>query len=147
MHVKLGHLRQVALPYTDMARALNFYRDQLELDFIAKYDPPGLIFFKLGATRLLLERAESLDQLRLSEQARANGAIGSVLYFETEAIHQTYEVLLGRGIRFDSPPQLLHQDDAGVFGPRGGEEWMAFFKDPDGNVLALAARNAAHPPR
>ena len=28
----------------------------------------------------------------------------------------------------------------GVFGPPGTEEWMAFFRDPDGNALALASR-------
>ena len=143
MAIKLDHLRQVALPYTDLSRSLAFYRDQLELEFLAKYDPPGLLFFKLGDSRLLLERARSLDHVRLVEQARSSGASTSVLYFEVADIQRAYSALGARGVRFDAPPHLIHRDDAGAFGPRGGEEWMAFFKDPDGNQLALAARVAA----
>ena len=37
---------------------------------------------------------------------------------------------------------LIHRDDDGVFGPPGTEEWMALFRDPDGNALALASRIA-----
>jgi methylmalonyl-CoA/ethylmalonyl-CoA epimerase len=43
-------------------------------------------------------------------------------------------------VEFDSAPHLIYRDGDGTFGPVGGEEWMAFFKDPDGNVLALASR-------
>jgi hypothetical protein len=35
---------------------------------------------------------------------------------------------------------MIFPDDAGVFGAKGEEEWMAFFKDPAGNVLGLASR-------
>jgi hypothetical protein len=35
---------------------------------------------------------------------------------------------------------LIHKDDAGTFGAPGESEWMAFFRDPSGNMLALAAR-------
>jgi methylmalonyl-CoA/ethylmalonyl-CoA epimerase len=140
MHVKLGHLRQIALPYTDTARSLSFYRDQLELEFLARYDPPGLLFFRLGETRLLLDRARSLDHVRLLEQARTSGASASVLYFAVADIHAAHAALAERGVRFDSPPHLIHRDDAGTLGPRGGQEWMAFFRDPDGNALALSSR-------
>ena len=34
----------------------------------------------------------------------------------------------------------IDRDDDGAFGERGATEWMAFFRDPDGNVLALASR-------
>jgi catechol 2,3-dioxygenase-like lactoylglutathione lyase family enzyme len=39
----------------------------------------------------------------------------------------------------------LYLETAGDFGPPGDEEWMAFFRDPDGNVLALASRGAGRP--
>ena len=35
---------------------------------------------------------------------------------------------------------MIHRDDAGRFGKKGTEEWMAFFKDPSGNILALVSR-------
>jgi hypothetical protein len=35
--------------------------------------------------------------------------------------------------------------EKGTSAAAGGEEWMAFFKDPDGSVLALALRIAPQP--
>ncbi len=131
MEVKLGRLRQIALPSSDLARSVRFYRDALGADFIAAYDPPGLAFFRLGQTRLLLEHAST------------PGASAAVMYFEVSDIHDAYSTLQARGVEFDSGPHLIYRDETGTFGPAGGEEWMAFFKDPDGNTLALAARVAA----
>jgi hypothetical protein len=31
-------------------------------------------------------------------------------------------------------------DEGGVFGPPGGEEWMAFFRDSEGNLVGLSSR-------
>jgi methylmalonyl-CoA/ethylmalonyl-CoA epimerase len=101
------------------------------MEFIAQYDPPGLAFFRLGPTRLLLEH---------SATARASEA---VLYFEVPDIDAAYASLTANGVKFDSAPHLIFRDEKGTFGVAGGEEWMAFFKDPDGNVLALASRVAA----
>jgi catechol 2,3-dioxygenase-like lactoylglutathione lyase family enzyme len=63
-----------------------------------------------------------------------------VLYFEVADIDQVYATLKERGIEFLSAPHLIFPDEKGTFGPAGEEEWMAFFRDPDGNVLALSAR-------
>ena len=70
-------------------------------------------------------------------------AVGAVLYFEVADIGAAHDELTDRGVAFDSAPHLIFRDDAGTFGAPGGEEWMAFFKDPDGNVLALASRTSA----
>jgi len=35
-----------------------------------------------------------------------------------------------RGVTFDDQPHVVHRD-------AGYDLWMAFFRDPDGNVLAL----------
>ncbi|MGH9009771.1 MAG: VOC family protein [Acidimicrobiia bacterium] len=29
-----------------------------------------------------------------------------------------------------------------LFGPPGGEEWMAFFRDSEGNLVGLSSRQA-----
>ncbi|MBW3614764.1 MAG: VOC family protein [Actinobacteria bacterium] len=49
--------------------------------------------------------------------------------------------------RFD-PPGLAFFDMAGVFGAMGEEEWMAFCRDPDGNLVGVASRRpSVSPPR
>ena len=50
-----GRLHQVAQHVDDLDRAVAFYRDTLGLPLVATFDPPGLAFFDLGGTRLLLE--------------------------------------------------------------------------------------------
>ena len=42
-----------------------------------------------------------------------------------------------------SMPELVHIDTAGQFGPAGENEWMAFLKDPAGNMIGLVERRAA----
>jgi methylmalonyl-CoA/ethylmalonyl-CoA epimerase len=93
---------------------------------IATFDPPGLAFFDLGATRLLVEKGEP------------GGT--HVLYFDVDDIVAGAERLKARGVALDAEPHVIFADDAGQFGPAGDEEWMAFFRDPSGNVLALHAR-------
>jgi catechol 2,3-dioxygenase-like lactoylglutathione lyase family enzyme len=79
-----------------------------------------------------------LRQIALPSTNLAKAA-DAVLYFEVANIDEAYTALQTRGIAFDSSPHLIHRDDTGTFGPAGTEEWMAFFKDPDGNILALAS--------
>jgi len=34
---------------------------------------------------------------------------------------------------------MVHRDTEGVFGQPGAETWMGFFRDPDGNLLAITS--------
>jgi methylmalonyl-CoA/ethylmalonyl-CoA epimerase len=120
-------LHQVAQRTTDLDRSIAFYRDVLGLRFIAGFDPPGLAFFDLGTTRLLLEA----------------DAPSAILYLGVPDIGAAHECLDARGVVFDGAPHLLHRDDAGQFGNAGEEEWIAFFRDPDDNVVALIERRSA----
>jgi methylmalonyl-CoA/ethylmalonyl-CoA epimerase len=122
--VSLTAIHQISVYSSDLDRSIEFYRDKLGAQFIAKFDPPGLAFFRFGETRLLLEK---------------NGR-PATLYFRVDNIAQSAEALRARGIRFDADPRMIHRDERGLFGPAGAEEWMAFFRDPDGNVLAIAAQ-------
>jgi catechol 2,3-dioxygenase-like lactoylglutathione lyase family enzyme len=47
-------LHQVAQKADDLDASVAFYRDVLGLRLIARFDPPGLAFFELGGSRLLL---------------------------------------------------------------------------------------------
>jgi len=125
MGLSLSTIHQIAVHASNLDRSIAFYRDQLGARFIAKFDPPGLAFFRFGDTRLLLERA----------------APRATIYFRVHDIAESFELLRARGVPFDAEPRVVHRDDEGLFGPVGADEWMAFFHDPDGNVLAIVAQS------
>ena len=122
--MKLEHIHQIAVFAKDLDEAITFYRDILGATYITRFDPPGLVFFDFGGTRLLLERT---------------GPKASV-YFRVDDIHSAHEELKTRGIKFIADPHMIFRDENGVFGSAGEEEWMAFFSDPSDNILALASR-------
>jgi catechol 2,3-dioxygenase-like lactoylglutathione lyase family enzyme len=124
----ISSLHQVAVPSSDLARSIAFYRDGVGLRFIAQFSPPGLAFFSLGETRLLVEAGAGAKPS------------GGVLYFRVADILDAAAALKARGLAFDQEPHAIHRDDDGIFGEPGATEWMAFFRDPDGNLLALASR-------
>lgn len=133
----ISAVHQVALPSADLARSIAFYRDTLGVTLVATFDPPGLAFFQVGDVRLLIDRAGA-----------ASGGLkvgGAIVYLRVRDIDAIYAALRDRGVTFLAPPQRVHRDEAGMFGPRGHEEWMAFFRDPDGNTLALVTQRPGGP--
>ncbi len=54
----------------------------------------------------------------------------SVIYYKVSDLHAAFETLSARGVRFEAKPQLIAKLP-------DHELWMAFFRDPDGNLLAL----------
>ena len=117
-------LHQIAQRAEDLDRAVGFYRDTLGAPFIARFDPPGLAFFDLGSTRLILNR----------------GAPSALLYLEVEDVEAGSRSLAGRGVELVDEPHRIHTDEEGLFGPAGAEEWMVFFRDSERNMLALVER-------
>jgi methylmalonyl-CoA/ethylmalonyl-CoA epimerase len=124
--LQLTQLRQVAQPVKDLGRAVAFYRDVLGARLEATFNPPGLAFFDFSGVRLMLDAIP---------EAQGRGA--SPLYFKVPDIHAACAALEERGVTIDSAPHLIQRDEQGVFGTPGMETWMAFFKDPDGNVLSV----------
>jgi methylmalonyl-CoA/ethylmalonyl-CoA epimerase len=125
--MRVQGILQVGLRATDPEASVTFYRDVLGLKLVARFDPPGLTFFEAGGVRLLLER---------------NGAPG-ILYYQIPAIEAAVAELRRKGVTIDSPPHMIHRDDAGTFGAPGTEEWMAFCRDPSGNTIGLVERRPA----
>lgn len=123
--MELVGLGQVAQHVDDLDRAVAFYRDVLGLRLLSRFDPPGLAFFDLGSTRLLLE---------------AN-APASLLYLLVDDLGVAVEQLRARGVIVESEPHTIHVDDEGLFGPPGHVEQMAFVRDSEGNLVGLMARN------
>ena len=121
-------LYQLAMSVPDLDVAEAFYRDVLGARFVARFDPPGLVFFDLDGVRMLMEQGD------------AGG--NSVLYLWTDDMAARVAELEANGVRFSGAPHPIHKDEDGTFGPAGETEWMAFFEDPAGNVLALVTRKA-----
>lgn len=126
--LEIAGLHQVALATTDIDRSCEFYRETLGLKQIAVFDPPGLAFFDVGGVRLSMQRNADVKPS------------DTVLYFKVADIGRAVESLKNRSVNLEQEPQLVFKDDQGQFGEAGEEEWMAFFRDPDGNLLALVAR-------
>jgi catechol 2,3-dioxygenase-like lactoylglutathione lyase family enzyme len=125
--VQLGSIGQISRPVSDITAAVEWYRDVLGL--LHLYTFGDLAFFDCGGTRLFLSAAENPD--RVGEP--------SVLYFRVDDIQRAYDDLTARGATFETAPHLIHKHDSGV------EEWMAFFPDPDGHLLAIMSQVAPSP--
>ena len=113
----LSRIGQVRIAVRDVDRAVAFYRDTLGMPFLFQF--PGMAFFDLNGTRLMLVDPESRD---------FGGE--SVIYYRVGDIGQAHAALTERGVEFSDAPHVVYSDD-------GHELWMCFFNDPDRNVLAL----------
>ena len=118
-------LHQVAQHADDLERAAAFYTELIGEPPVATFDPPGLVFFRLGDTRLLIER----------------GAPKALIYLRVDDVRDSVERLRSDGVEIASEPHLIYTDDDGQFGLRGFEEWMAFVTDSEGNLVGLASQN------
>jgi DNA-binding CsgD family transcriptional regulator/catechol 2,3-dioxygenase-like lactoylglutathione lyase family enzyme len=117
----IQNIAQVSLYIQDVERANAFYRDALGLQYLFTFG--NLTFFDCGGVRLYLSIPE-----------QGEWRPGSVLYFRVPDIHAAHETLTARGVAFESAPHLIHRHESGM------EEWMAFFHDSEGNMLALSAQ-------
>lgn len=113
-----GQISQIARRVENLARASAFFRDTLGLTEL--YAFPGLSFFDLSGTRLMLRETGTRDE-------------ADILYFATPDISAAHATLTARGAVFTRAPHFIHKH------PDGSEEWMAFFKDDEGRDLALHA--------
>jgi predicted enzyme related to lactoylglutathione lyase len=116
----LRTLGQLSMNAKDLGRATAFYRDVLGLPFL--FEVPKMAFFDLDGIRLMLATPEN----------PAYDHPGSILYFRVPDIREAHATLSQRGAPFDTEPQMIA--DMGDH-----ELWMAFFKDSEGNQLALMA--------
>jgi len=120
----ISALGQVAIGVADLDRAIAFYRDVLGLEFLFRA-PPGLGFFDCGGVRLMLDAP-----LGASEVGGAGKA--SILYFTVGDIALAFAALEAKGAEaLRQPHKIAEMPDH--------ELWMGFFKDSEGNTLALMA--------
>ena len=117
----VGAIRQISRKVRDIGAAVAWYRDVLELPHLFTFG--SLAFFDCHGVRLMLS----------SESEGGQTAGDSVIYFSTADIQASYQLLQSRGVSFRGAPHMVHRHQS------GDEEWMAFFEDVDGQLLALAS--------
>lgn len=114
----ISQIGQINLNVKNVEKAVSFYKDILGLPLLFAMEK--MAFFNCNDVRLMLSLPEN-DQFDHP---------GSVIYFKTDSIQSTYVQFKEDGVPFiDEPHKVADMGDH--------ELWMVFFKDLDGNTLAL----------
>lgn len=116
----LMRLAQIAIHADDLNRAAAFYTTLLGAGPIGRFEPPGLLFFDLAGTRLLLERA---------------GPTG-IIYLQVDDVTAHLDSLREVATVL-SEPRLIFTHDDDALGPALTQEWQAFITDSEGNTIGL----------
>jgi methylmalonyl-CoA/ethylmalonyl-CoA epimerase len=114
----LSTIGQIALPVGDTDRSEDFYGTALGMKKLFRFGT--LVFFDCGGVRLMLE----------GSSGPVTPGRGACHYFAVPDIEAAVLELTSKGVRFDDKPHLIAKMPE-------HELWMAFFKDPDGHMLAL----------
>jgi catechol 2,3-dioxygenase-like lactoylglutathione lyase family enzyme len=109
----------------DASRARSFYQGVLGLRVVSE-DDFALVLDANGTT------------IRVTKVAEPVVAPYTVLGWEVTDLAASVLTLKQRGVAFEQYPSL-EQDDSGIWRAPGGAR-VAWFKDPDGNVLSMTQR-------
>lgn len=118
MTISLNQLGQIALTVDNVDTAEQFYTERLGLRKLYRFG--DLLFFDCAGVRLLVEKSA----------AQPFTPASSILYFRVADITVYHQQLRSRNVEFVDPPHLVAPME-------DHDLWMAFFKDPAGNLLAI----------
>jgi catechol 2,3-dioxygenase-like lactoylglutathione lyase family enzyme len=111
------------VPTTDAVRARSFYQDILGLRFIS--DDPFALVLDANGTRVRIVKLKAFTP-----------APYTILGWEVSNIHEFAENMSQKGVAFERY-ERMEQDSLGIWAAPGGAR-VAWFKDPDGNVLSIS---------
>lgn len=117
--VGISGVRQIAVIVSDLDAALTFYRDTLGLTFLFEAEP-SLAFLAADDVRLMLTVA--------TDEHPAGAS--SIVYFSVADVDTAYDTVLARGGTSERGPELTARMP-------DHELWIAFVRDPDGNLIGL----------
>lgn len=113
------------LQTTDPEKAKAFFGDVL--GFSLKGDDRFALVYDANGTTLRVGKAQQFVP-----------AQGTVLGWEVDDIYAAVRELTARGVRFEQYNlPFMKQDEHGVWNTPNGDQ-VAWFKDPDGNVLSIS---------
>jgi methylmalonyl-CoA/ethylmalonyl-CoA epimerase len=117
--VHFNMIGQIAITVGEQAKSKDFYQNTLGMKFL--FDAGNMTFFQCGDIRLMIGA---------SDQPGPRG--GTILYFKVQDIHETHALLKEHGVEFEQAPHLVAKMP-------DHDLWMAFLKDPDGNILGMTS--------
>ena len=121
----LGSSKLVGFVATrDAARAKAFYRDTLGLRLVSE-DQFAVVFDANGI------------MLRVTPVREIAPAQYTVLGWEVKDISAKAKELASAGVKFERFEAFMKQDKLGIWDAPGGAR-VAWFKDPDGNLLSIS---------
>lgn len=120
--MRFTHTHHMALLTPNFSRLCAFYRDVLNCPIRGEFPGRNIVFIDVGSTTI--ELVESAD-------AGSDPATGrwAHLAFEVADVDGTYAELSALGVPFHVLPKDFPENAPSVR--------IAFFRDPDGNVLEL----------
>ena len=124
--MRLSCIAQIGVTVRDLDRAVDFYGNTLGVPLV--FRAPKIAFFDGGGVRLMLGLPETNQ-----------GVFSSTVYFNVDDIKEAAQALKSRGVAFERDPHLVAK-------MADHDVWLAFFRDPDGNLLALLSEQRALAP-
>jgi catechol 2,3-dioxygenase-like lactoylglutathione lyase family enzyme len=111
------------VPTKDSKKAREFYEGKLGFQFVS--DDDFALVVKAGDTMIRVSKARDFTP-----------APYTVLGWEVKDIEAIVRWLKGRGVAFEKYP-FVQDQDLGIWTAHSGDR-VAWFKDPDGNVLGVS---------
>ena len=113
------------VPTKDFRRAMSFYGATVGLRFVAE-DDFALVFESAG-TKIRIVKVDDFTPHAFT-----------ILGWQVDDIQESVASLSERGVTFERYP-WMQQDASAIWTAPGGVR-VAWFKDPDGNVLSVSSR-------
>jgi len=117
--IGIARIGQIQMRAHDVERAADFYQNVLGLRLLFKA-PPGLAFFDCNGVRLMIDRPEKPEFDHAA----------SILYFAVPDIQSAFTKLKEKSVKFEDEPHIIAKMP-------DHDLWMTFFRDSEGNLLAL----------
>jgi methylmalonyl-CoA/ethylmalonyl-CoA epimerase len=117
---KVEGVTQVAITVSDVPAAVAFYKEGVGLPQLPIPAPPTMAFFMMGPVRLMISQPEP---------GFSPGG-GTVVYLTVGRIKEAVAAMKSRGVAFVRDEHMIARLP-------DREVWLAEFRDPSGNALAL----------
>jgi catechol 2,3-dioxygenase-like lactoylglutathione lyase family enzyme len=111
------------VPTRDSLKARSFYEDKLGFQFVS--DDPFALVMKAGESSIRIAKAKDFTP-----------APYTVMGWEVSDVEAVVKWLTQRGVAFEKYP-FVQDRELGIWTTPGGDK-VAWFKDPDGNVLSVS---------
>jgi catechol 2,3-dioxygenase-like lactoylglutathione lyase family enzyme len=119
------------IPTRDFEKSRLFYQQTLGLSLVSQ-DPFALVFNANG-TMLRITNVATVKDFKPQPF--------TVLGWRVESVEATVRELVAKGVQFERL-EGMNQDNAGIWVSPAGAQ-IAWFKDPDGNLLSVTQFSAA----